>query len=121
MWETSAFAEILVIALVGLIVFGPDRLPELARQAGKSLARFRAEMSKEVAELKRAADLDDLDHELKAVRQDFREARRELIGVLQSPPYLTVCGPPPTRCDVSLLPAGPSCVASDADQRRSVD
>lgn len=33
--------EILVIALVALIVFGPHRLPELARKAGDLLAKAR--------------------------------------------------------------------------------
>ena len=34
--------EILVIAVVALIVFGPKRLPELARKAGELLAKTRA-------------------------------------------------------------------------------
>lgn len=33
--------EIVVIALVGLIVLGPDKLPELARQAGRMLRTLR--------------------------------------------------------------------------------
>lgn len=33
--------EILVIALVGLIVLGPDKLPELAREAGRMLRTLR--------------------------------------------------------------------------------
>lgn len=94
------FAELLVIALVALIVFGPDRLPELARQAGKALARFREETSKGIAELKRAADLDDLDQELRAVREDFREARRELVGG-PSEPTTPRRLPPPTDPDAT--------------------
>jgi TatA/E family protein of Tat protein translocase len=35
------FTEILVILVVALLVFGPDRLPELARSLGKGLAEFR--------------------------------------------------------------------------------
>ena len=33
--------EILVILVIALIVLGPDRLPEYARQAGKYLNEFR--------------------------------------------------------------------------------
>lgn len=33
--------EILVIAIVGLIVVGPDKLPELAREAGRMLRTLR--------------------------------------------------------------------------------
>jgi len=35
------FGEILVILVVALLVFGPDKLPELARNLGKGLAEFR--------------------------------------------------------------------------------
>ena len=35
------FTEILVILVVALLVFGPVRLPELARSLGKGLAEFR--------------------------------------------------------------------------------
>jgi Tat protein translocase TatB subunit len=33
--------ELLVILVIGLIVLGPKRLPELARSLGKGLAEFR--------------------------------------------------------------------------------
>ena len=36
------FGELLFIGVVALIVFGPKRLPELARRAGELLARARA-------------------------------------------------------------------------------
>jgi len=36
------FGEILVIAVVGLLVFGPDRLPAMAKQAGGWLRDLRA-------------------------------------------------------------------------------
>jgi TatA/E family protein of Tat protein translocase len=35
------FTEILVILVVALLVFGPDKLPELARNLGRGLAEFR--------------------------------------------------------------------------------
>ena len=33
--------ELLVIGVVGIIVFGPDRLPDYARQAGRMLRQVR--------------------------------------------------------------------------------
>ena len=35
------FPELLVILVVALLVFGPSKLPELARSLGKGLAEFR--------------------------------------------------------------------------------
>lgn len=60
--------EILVIGVVGIIVFGPDRLPEYARQAGRMMRQLRTfaqsaqddlrkELGPEFSDLK-LADLD---------------------------------------------------------------
>lgn len=35
------FSELVVIAFVAIIVFGPDKLPDLARQAGRMLRKVR--------------------------------------------------------------------------------
>ena len=35
------FAEIMVILVIALLVFGPRRLPEIGRQVGKSMREFR--------------------------------------------------------------------------------
>ena len=46
--------EMLLIAVVALLVFGPKRLPELARTMGKGLSEFRRASS----DLRRSFDLD---------------------------------------------------------------
>jgi sec-independent protein translocase protein TatB len=52
--------EVLVILLIALIVLGPDKLPNAARQAGKYLGDFRRMSSGFQRELKDAMDLGDL-------------------------------------------------------------
>jgi sec-independent protein translocase protein TatB len=76
------FSELLVIAVIALLVFGPERLPELARNAGKAMARFRAEASKSVEELKRAADLQGIDDDLRGLRRDVRDIRSSVTSSL---------------------------------------
>lgn len=76
--------EVLVIAVVALLVFGPDRLPELARNAGKALARFRAESAKSVEELRRAADLGGLDTDVRSVVDEVRGIRDGVNAELRS-------------------------------------
>ena len=56
------FAEFLMIGVVALVVFGPDRLPEFARQAGR--------MVRQVRTLSRQAR-DDLRAELGPEYADF--------------------------------------------------
>lgn len=60
-------AEFLVLAIVGIFVFGPDRLPEVARQAAKllrsartTLASARTQLSDELGPEFSDLDLRDL-------------------------------------------------------------
>ena len=64
--------ELLVIAVIALLVFGPDRLPEMMRQAARLLARFREQSQQSIDELKRAAELDELNSELRSLRREAR-------------------------------------------------
>lgn len=72
------FQELLVVAVIALLVIGPDRLPELARNAARGLARLRGEARSSIEELKRAADLGDLDREISGLRRDIGEVGRSV-------------------------------------------
>lgn len=95
------FAEMLVVAVIALLVFGPERLPELARNAGKAMARFRAETSKSVEQLRRSADLQGLDDDLRSIRRDVDGIRTSVTGALSGGAAATKAPraadqPPPT-------------------------
>lgn len=68
-------AEILTIALVALIVFGPGRLPELSRKAGKVLREVRDSAQELRAGIEREAggslDLADVRREMHATLSEF--------------------------------------------------
>jgi sec-independent protein translocase protein TatB len=78
------FQEWLVIALVALLVFGPNRLPEVARNAARAIARFRVEAKKNVDELKQAARLEGIDEDFRDLRREMRGTRNELRDGLRS-------------------------------------
>ena len=70
--------ELLVIAVVALLVFGPDRLPELARQAGQLLGRLRSETQRNVEELKRLGEIQQLQADLKGLKRELNDARNDV-------------------------------------------
>lgn len=62
--------ELFVIALIALIVFGPERLPEMAAQLGKWVAALKSQANSATAELKKSADvsgLTDIANDLKGL------------------------------------------------------
>lgn len=91
--------EMLLVAAIALVVFGPERLPELARNAGKLIARFRAETSRSMEDLKRAADLEDLDRELRGLRSDLTAVKSSVTSAFAAEPAKSrvrpAAAPPP--------------------------
>jgi Tat protein translocase TatB subunit len=86
MFESISFTELITILLVALVVFGPQRLPELARKAGrwareirKTADEFRRGLDQEVRDLKQPftavkADLDKARDDLKAAGNDVKKS-----------------------------------------------
>ena len=64
-----AFSELVVIALVALIVIGPEKLPKLARTLGAltgRMQRYMTQIKEEVNREARFAELQKLQEELKS-------------------------------------------------------
>jgi len=72
--------ELVVIAVIALLVFGPERLPEVARSAGKWLGRLRSETSRNVEELKRLGEIQQLQADLKGLKRELDDAKRDVTG-----------------------------------------
>ena len=56
--------EILTVAVIALVVFGPERLPEIARNIGKAInevRRMSAEMRSELSDGLSTTDADEAD------------------------------------------------------------
>lgn len=67
------FSELLVIALVALIVIGPERLPKVARTAGHLLGRLQRYVNDVKAEINREMQVDELRKLQQQVEQSARE------------------------------------------------
>ena len=68
------FWEISLIAIVALVVVGPERLPSLVNEAGKWAGRARATARDLKYDLQRQAEIDELDK----LGQDFKRTSDEI-------------------------------------------
>lgn len=70
------FSELIVIALVALIVFGPKRLPEMARAAGYWMGRIRRFMDNVKQDLDREMNTGEM--------AEFKKLQEELAAMRES-------------------------------------
>lgn len=74
------FSEILIIAVVALIVIGPERLPKVARTMGHLFGRLQRYVSQVKSDINREMELD----ELRKLQGSVQEAARSLEQGFQS-------------------------------------
>ncbi len=72
------FGELLLIAVVALVVLGPERLPKAARFAGLWVRRARNQWDSVKQELERELQAEELQRNLRSVRQSVQQTEREL-------------------------------------------
>lgn len=105
-----SFTELVVIAIVALLLFGPDELPKIARTAGKFMAEFRRHSDSlrrefynsvypPAQEIKREMD------------QELRSLRALKHDVLSGPDL----GKPASPVEGTPAPAEPSSTKSEGD------
>jgi sec-independent protein translocase protein TatB len=68
------FSELIVIALVALIVIGPERLPKVARTLGALLGRAQRYVNDVKADIQREVNLE----ELKDLKSTFQDAAKDV-------------------------------------------
>ena len=73
------FSELLVIAVVALLVLGPERLPRAARFAGLWVRRARAQWHTVRNELEQELAADDLRRSLEEADALVRDAQRDAM------------------------------------------
>lgn len=97
------FAELLVIAVVGLLVVGPDRLPEAARTGALWLGRLRRSLTRARETLSRELNTDEIRQQLYN-EEILRELRERAESADTAPPATPLepppdPGPEPSRAD----------------------
>ena len=116
------FSELFVVAIVALLVLGPERLPKAARFAGLWVRRARAQWYSVKSELENELADDELRRSLRQAQDDLREAQTALHNSAQSlqqdvrqardSALTTTTSPTPVDSDAPALPP------RDADESR---
>jgi len=81
------FPELVLIAIVGLLVIGPERLPEALRTLGLWLGRLRRSFMSVKTEIEKEIGMDDIRRQLhnEAVLEEMKRIEREARGLPQTP------------------------------------
>jgi|SRR5215472_2762348 len=115
-----SFTKILVLAVIALVIFGPDQLPKITRQAGQALRDLRRIAESAKADLQeglgpefRDFDINDL-HPKNFVRKHLWEefdgdnGNRTANGVTEAANGVTEASPFPEAGGVGVLAPGES-------------
>lgn len=81
------FSELMVIAVVALLVLGPERLPKVARTAGHLLGRLQRYVNDVKADIHREMQLDELrkmQNEVENSARSFETSVNKELGSLES-------------------------------------
>ena len=85
------FSELMVIAVVALVVIGPERMPAFARTAGALFGRAQRYVNKVKAEIQNEVDLEEFNRikstfydAAKSVEQSVNQAKGELDATAAS-------------------------------------
>jgi sec-independent protein translocase protein TatB len=118
------FGEIILIVVVALLVFGPDRLPKVAADAARTLRQVRQMAASARKDLVDAAGLED-DAELSQAVRDIRDLdpRRAMDGVLTDDPAPATASrtaPRPSSGSTSAPRPGSAPTGSDSGAAANV-
>jgi sec-independent protein translocase protein TatB len=79
-----AFSEMLIIAIVALVVLGPERLPKVARTAGHLLGRLQRYVSDVKADINREMQMEELKKLQAQVEDSARSLERSVTAQMQT-------------------------------------
>lgn len=78
------FSELIVVAIVALVVIGPERLPKVARTAGHLLGRLQRYVNDVKSDISREMQLDELKKIQAEVQESARSFERSISSEVQS-------------------------------------
>jgi sec-independent protein translocase protein TatB len=109
--------ELIVIAVVALIVLGPNKLPELAKSMGRAMREFK----KATSELRESLQIDEDVSEVKKAFQDFQTDVNTTIRDEEKRPEAAAAEKPAPEAGTAQSEAEPTAPAAMADLKKAFD
>ncbi len=78
------FSEMLVIAIVALVVIGPERLPKVARTAGHMLGRLQRYVRDVKSDINREMQLEELRRLQSEIEESARSVKQSVSSEIQA-------------------------------------
>jgi len=78
------FSELIVIAIVTLVVIGPERLPKVARTAGHLLGRMQRYVNDVKADINREIQLEELKTLQTSIQESARKLQQDVASEMQT-------------------------------------
>jgi len=104
------FSEIAVIAVVALVVLGPEKLPKTARTLGHLFGRLQRYVNEVKADIRREIDLE----ELRKLQQNVQSAAKDIETSLASATASMEKGVRSVESDLNATAGGTAASASPA-------
>jgi len=104
------FSELMLIALVGLIVIGPERMPKVARTMGHLLGRLQRYVSDVKSDISREMQLEDLKKlqaQVKAQASDLEQQVNDQMKTVESELNQSILASAESKQDESIEAAKP--------------
>jgi len=83
------FAELVLIAVVGLLVIGPERLPGAIRTASQWLSHFRRGFNTMKREIEHELEIDSVKNQLSKANEQFKTQSEDIKRTLAATPDAT--------------------------------
>ncbi len=78
MFTSISGPELLMILILGLLLFGPRKLPQIGRTVGKAFAEFRRATTDFKMNLEREVEASEIKEAVREVTSEIKEAVREV-------------------------------------------
>jgi sec-independent protein translocase protein TatB len=105
------FSELMLIALVGLIVIGPERMPKVARTVGHLLGRLQRYVGDVKADINREMQLDELKKMQSQVAEQAHDMERQVNEQMKATE---------TSLNQSILSSGEAAASTSAAPAESL-